>query len=53
MPEQVTKSEALRFISEITHAANQTDDPESVLERILSACIAATAAESGSIMLID
>lgn len=53
MPEQVTKSEALRFISEITHAANQTDDPESVLERILSACIAATGADSGSIMLID
>lgn len=53
MPDQVTKSEALRFISEITHAANQTDDPESVLERILSACIEATNAESGSIMLID
>ena len=53
MPNQITKSEALRFISDITHAINQSDNAENVLERILSACIHATHAESGSIMLID
>lgn len=53
MSNQITKTEALRFISEITHAVNQGGDPEAILERILSACIQTTYAESGSIMLID
>ena len=53
MDNEITQSEALNFISNITRGMNQNDDPESVLDQILSACIQVARAESGSIMLVD
>ncbi len=51
--ELTMRGEALNFISNITRAMNQNDDPETVLDQILSACMQITAADSGSIMLLD
>lgn len=51
--ELVVRTEALNFISGITRAMNQNDDPESALDQILSACMQITSADSGSIMLLD
>jgi Nif-specific regulatory protein len=53
MDTQIPQNEALKFISSITSGMNQNDDPESVLDQILSACIQVAGAESGSIMLVD
>jgi Nif-specific regulatory protein len=44
---------AARFIEEITAAMNRLEDPEEILEAMLSDCIEATKADSGSIMLLD
>ena len=53
MSDAITKDQALGFISEITHAMNQHDEPEGVLDQILAACIELAGAESGSIMLLE
>ncbi len=53
MQDEITKKQALRFIHEITLAMTGSDDPEAVLDRILSACIEATTSDSGSIMLME
>lgn len=44
---------AARFIQEITSAMNRIEDPEEILDGLLSDCIEATEADSGSIMLLD
>ena len=44
---------ATRFIEEITSAMNRIEDPEEILDGLLSDCIEATQADSGSIMLLD
>ena len=43
----------LNFIHSITHAVNQTNDPELILDKILEASIESSNADSGSIMLVD
>lgn len=53
MQSEITRGEALNFISDITRAMNSSDDPESVLDQILQACMQASGADSGSIMLLD
>ena len=53
MQEAITKKQALRFIHEITLAMTGEEDLEAVLDRILSSCMEATSADSGSIMLMD
>jgi len=53
MQQEITYAEALNFIKEATLAMNQTEEPESVLDQILSACMEVTAADSGSIMILD
>ena len=49
----LSSSGSLNFVREITHAMNQSDDPEEILDQILQACIESTGADSGSIMLLD
>ena len=44
---------AAKFIEEITSAMNRIEDPEEILDGLLSDCIEATEADSGSIMLLD
>ncbi len=53
MQNNLSSNSALNFISEITRAMNQNDDPERLLDQILSACIQVTEADSGSIMMLD
>lgn len=53
MEKAIPKLEALNFISDITLAMNQKDDPGQVLDQILSACVQTAGADSGSIMLLE
>ena len=43
----------LDFVREISHAMNQSDDPQEILDQILQASIESAGADSGSIMLLD
>lgn len=53
MQQEITRDEALKFISEVTRAMNQSEEPDSALDQILYACMKSTNAELGSIMLLD
>ncbi len=50
---KITQMEALTFISEITRAMNQTEEPEGLLDQILSVCMQISGADTGSIMLMN
>ncbi len=53
MKHEITREQALKIISEITRAMNQSEEPDGVLDQILYACMQSTGAESGSIMLVE
>ena len=53
MQKKISSQESLNFISEVTRVMNQSEDPEGILDRILSTCMQITGAETGSIMLVS
>ena len=53
MQKKISSQESLNFISEITRVMNQSEDPEGILDRILSVCIQISGAETGTIMLVS
>ena len=53
MSAKIKEPDSLNFISQITGAMTSGDTPQEVLDKILSACLELTGADSGSIMMLD